>query len=163
MIGIVDCNSFYCACERVFRPELMDRPVVVLSNNDGCIIARTAEAKAIGMGMAGPYFKAKPLIEAHGVAVFSSNYNLYGDMSWRVMETIRSVMGTENVEVYSVDECFIEMAQVRQGEIRAVAKEIRDRVDRWTGIKVSVGIAPTKCWPKWPTDWQKRERPRTRS
>jgi DNA polymerase V len=83
MKAIVDCNSFYCSCERVFRPELAERPVVVLSNNDGCIISRTDEAKTLGVGMAGPYFIAKPIIEANNVEVFSSNYNLYGDMSWR--------------------------------------------------------------------------------
>src|SRR5919112_275018 len=104
MYAIVDCNSFYCSCERVFKPGLAQHPVVVLSNNDGCIIARSDEAKKLGVEMAGPFFKAKPLIEQHNVAVFSSNYNLYGDMSRRVMDTLRSMGGAENIEVYSVDE-----------------------------------------------------------
>ena len=90
MKALIDCNSFYCSCERVFRPELAEKPVVVLSNNDGCIISRSDEAKILGVGMAGPYFKAKPIIEANDVAVFSSNYNLYGDMSWRVMQILKN-------------------------------------------------------------------------
>jgi len=93
MKAIVDCNSFYCSCERLFRPHLDNKPVVVLSNNDGCIISRSDEAKQLGVEMAGPYFKAKPLIEKYGVTTFSSNYNLYGDLSWRVMETLRIMLG----------------------------------------------------------------------
>ena len=148
MIAILDCNSFYCSCERVFKPELENKPVVVLSNNDGCIIARTDEAKAIGVGMAGPYFKAKPLIEEYGVTVFSSNYNLYGDMSWRVMETLRMMMGKENVEVYSVDECFINLAHVPKEKLHETAAKLKETVEMWTGIKVSVGVAPTKVLSK---------------
>jgi len=148
MIAIVDCNSFYCSCERVFKPSLWNKPVVVLSNNDGCIIARSDEAKAIGVGMSGPYFKAKPLIEQYGVATFSSNYNLYGDMSWRVMETLRELMGKENVEVYSVDECFINMDKVPKEQWQEMAEKMRDTVEMWTGIKVSVGVAPTKVLSK---------------
>src|SRR6476660_10265944 len=109
MWAIVDCNSFYCSCERVFRPDLENRPVVVLSNNDGCIISRSDEAKNLGVKMASPYFIAKPLIEKYDVATFSSNYNLYGDLSWRVMETLRILLGKEKVEVYSVDEAFLDM------------------------------------------------------
>ena len=93
MKAIVDCNNFYCSCERLFQPHLDRKPVVVLSNNDGCIVSRSDEAKKIGVEMAGPYFMAKPLIEKHDVAVFSSNYNLYGDLSWRVMETLRIMLG----------------------------------------------------------------------
>src|SRR5258708_3352514 len=105
MKAIVDCNSFYCSAERVFRPDLLHKPVVVLSNNDGCIISRSDEAKAFGVGMAGPYFKARSLIEKHGIATFSSNYNLYGDLSMRVMDTLRALLPSpEMVEVYSVDE-----------------------------------------------------------
>jgi DNA polymerase V len=148
MIAILDCNSFYCSCERVFKPALANKPVVVLSNNDGCIIARSDEAKAIGVGMAGPYFKAKPLIEQYGVAVFSSNYNLYGDMSWRVMETLRIMMGKENVEVYSVDECFINLKEVPKDKLHEVAVSLKETVEMWTGIKVSVGVAPTKVLSK---------------
>jgi len=109
MKAIIDCNSFYCSCEKLFKPHLEGKPVVVLSNNDGCIVSRTDEAKKIGVEMAGPYFKAKPLIEKYGVTTFSSNYNLYGDISWRVMETLRSILPPGTVEVYSVDEAFLDL------------------------------------------------------
>jgi DNA polymerase V len=148
MIAIVDCNSFYCSCERLFKPHLHNKPVVVLSNNDGCIIARSDEAKAIGVDMAGPYFKAKPLIEQHGVAVFSSNYNLYGDLSWRVMETLRQMLGADRVEVYSVDEAFLDLAHIAPNDLQRIATEIKDTVEEWTGIKVSIGVAPTKVLSK---------------
>lgn len=148
MKAIVDCNSFYCSCERLFRPDLEQKPVVVLSNNDGCIISRSDEAKAFGIGMAGPYFKAKPLIEKHGVATFSSNYNLYGDLSWRVMETLRVMFGKENIEVYSVDEAFINLDFIAPEKLQEVGIEIKNTVEMWTGIKVSVGIAPTKVLAK---------------
>ena len=92
MKAVIDCNSFYCSCERLFRPDLANKPVVVLSNNDGCIIARSDEARAVGLGPAGPYYQYRDLIKKHGVAVFSSNYNLYGDLSMRVMDTLRSIM-----------------------------------------------------------------------
>ena len=118
MKAIVDCNSFYCSCERLFRPELENKPVVVLSNNDGCIIARSDEAKTFGIDMAGPYFKAKPLIEKYNVATFSSNYNLYGDLSWRVMETLRELVGKDNVEVYSVDEAFLNLDFVAKEDLQ---------------------------------------------
>jgi len=148
MIAIVDCNSFYCSCERVFRPALVKKPVVVLSNNDGCIIARSDEAKALGVGMAGPYFLEKPLIEKHNVAVFSSNYNLYGDMSWRVMETLRTLVGKENVEVYSVDESFLDLSFAKDKDLNEIAMNIRQTVEMWTGVAVSVGVAPTKVLAK---------------
>lgn len=148
MYAIVDCNSFYCSCERVFQPHLDERPVVVLSNNDGCIISRSDEAKDIGVGMAGPYFIAKPLIEKHNVEVFSSNYNLYGDMSWRVMDILRQLAGKDNVEVYSVDEAFINLFFVPQDKLRRFAAEMKETIEKWTGIKVSVGVAPTKTLAK---------------
>jgi DNA polymerase V len=148
MKAIVDCNSFYCSCERLFKPHLDKRPVVVLSNNDGCIISRSDEAKELGVEMAGPYFKAKPLIEKNGVSVFSSNYNLYGDLSWRVMETLRIMLGKQNVEVYSVDEAFLNLDFFQPEEIEGIAKAIRETVEQWTGIKVSVGVGPTKVLAK---------------
>jgi DNA polymerase V len=148
VIAIVDCNSFYCSCERLFRPDLAARPVVVLSNNDGCIVSRTDEAKKLGISMAGPYYEARPLIEKHGVAVFSSNYNLYGDLSYRVMDTLRHLMGDHNVEVYSVDEAFVNMGMVPDEQLEAAAMEMRTTVEQWTGIHVSVGIAPTKVLAK---------------
>jgi len=144
MKAIVDCNNFYCSCERLFLPHLDKRPVVVLSNNDGCIISRSDEAKELGVEMAGPYFKAKPLIQKYGVATFSSNYNLYGDLSWRVMETLRMMLGKKNVEVYSVDECFLNLETFTGKDLYEVGLQIRTTVEQWTGIKVSVGVAPTK-------------------
>ncbi len=148
MKAIIDCNSFYCSCERLFLPQLDVKPVVVLSNNDGCIISRSDEAKNLGVEMAGPYFKAKPLIEQHGVATFSSNYNLYGDLSWRVMETLRIMLGKENVEVYSVDEAFLNLDEFAEKDLQQVSLNIRETVELWTGIKVSVGVAPTKVLSK---------------
>ncbi len=148
MYAIVDCNAFYCSCERVFQPRLDEKPVVVLSNNDGCIISRSDEAKDIGVGMAGPYFLAKPLIEKHGVEVFSSNYNLYGDMSRRVMDTLKALAGDRNVEVYSVDEAFVSLYFIPQTSLRAFAVEIKEKIEKWTGVKVSVGVAPTKTLAK---------------
>lgn len=148
MFAIVDCNSFYCSCERLFQPSLYNKPVVVLSNNDGCIISRTDEAKALGIGMAGPYYENREAIEKNNVAVFSSNYNLYGDLSMRVMDTLRSVIGEEYVEVYSVDECFVNLRHLPAKELQRIAAELKERTERWTGIAVSVGIAPTKVLSK---------------
>ncbi len=148
MYAIVDCNSFYCSCERLFMPHLDNKPVVVLSNNDGCIISRTDEAKAFGVEMAGPYFLAKPLIEKYNIATFSSNYNLYGDLSWRVMETLRILIGKENVEVYSVDEAFLNLDEFCNSNLQETGLRIRETVEEWTGIKVSVGVAPTKVLSK---------------
>lgn len=148
MFAIIDCNNFYCSCERLFRPALRDKPVVVLSNNDGCIISRSDEAKNLGVEMAGPYFKARPLIEKHGVATFSSNYHLYGDMSWRVMETLRTLAGAARVEVYSVDEAFVDLSHIAPREIPSFSRHLRETVEQWTGIKVSVGAAPTKVLSK---------------
>lgn len=149
MKAIVDCNSFYCSCERLFKPKLAQQPVVVLSNNDGCIIARSDEAKALGVGMAAPYFQNKHLIEQHNVAVFSSNYNLYGDLSWRVMETLRQAVGPDKVEVYSVDEAFIDLDDTMDtATLHAFTMNLRQQVEQWTGIKVSIGVAPTKVLSK---------------
>lgn len=146
--AVVDCNSFYCSAERVFRPDLWHKPVVVLSNNDGCIISRSDEAKNLGVEMAGPYFKAKPLIEKYNVETFSSNYNLYGDMSWRVMETLRMLVGKENVEVYSVDEAFLDLNNFPADALQDIAMNIRLTIEQWTGVAVSVGVAPTKVLSK---------------
>ncbi|MFZ4058136.1 MAG: Y-family DNA polymerase [Ferruginibacter sp.] len=148
MIAIVDCNSFYCSCERLFKPHLDNQPVVVLSNNDGCIVSRTDEAKKLGVEMAGPYFLMKPLIEKFGVHTFSSNYNLYGDLSWRVMETMRMLVGKDRVEVYSVDEAFIDLEGLTQNDWFQFALQLRLNIEQWTGIKVSIGVAPTKVLAK---------------
>jgi len=148
MKAIVDCNSFYCSCERVFRPDLSQKPVVVLSNNDGCIISRSDEAKNLGVEMAGPFFMAKDIIEKHQVTTFSSNYNLYGDMSYRVMETLKMLCGENNVEVYSVDEAFLDVSMVDKNFLDEHALQLRKTVEQWTGVSVSVGIAPTKTLAK---------------
>ncbi|HEV3324125.1 MAG TPA: SOS mutagenesis and repair protein UmuC, partial [Puia sp.] len=149
MKAIVDCNSFYCSCERVFRPDLRDKPVVVLSNNDGCIISRSDEARTLGVEMAVPYFQARHIIEKNNIAVFSSNYHLYGDMSWRVMETLRILVGdAERVEVYSVDEAFLDLDHIPTGELCDYAEHIKNTVEQWTGISVSIGVAPTKTLAK---------------
>lgn len=148
MIAIVDCNSFYCSCERLFRPDLESKPVVVLSNNDGCIISRTDEAKKLGVGMAAPYYQNKGIIEKNKVAVFSSNYNLYGDLSMRVMDTLRFLVGETNVEVYSVDEAFLNLEMVPPKELDTACARIKTTVEEWTGIKVSVGAGPTKVLSK---------------
>jgi len=148
MKAIVDCNSFYCSCERLFKPELKDKPVVVLSNNDGCIVSRTDEAKKLGVGMAAPYYQNKDIIENNNVAVFSSNYNLYGDLSMRVMDTLREMVGEHRVEVYSVDEAFLDLGMIPDEELQTASVEIRQTVEQWTGIYVSVGVAPTKVLSK---------------
>jgi len=148
MKAIIDCNNFYCSCERLFRPELRNKSVVVLSNNDGCIVSRSDEAKEAGVPMAAPFFESKSLITFHDIAVFSSNYNLYGDLSWRVMETLRMIAGKENVEVYSVDEAFVDLSAVPIKELPAAAGEIKKTVEMWTGISVSIGVAPTKTLAK---------------
>jgi DNA polymerase V len=157
MKAIVDCNSFYCSCERLFKPHLEGKPLVVLSNNDGCVISRTDEAKRLGVGMASPYFMAKDTIESNNVAVFSSNYNLYGDMSRRVMSTLKYVVGEDNVEVYSVDEAFLNLDNFNN-EFYNSAMTIRKTVEQWTGIAVSVGVAPTKTLAKLANNMAKKNK-----
>jgi DNA polymerase V len=148
MTAIVDCNSFYCACERLFTPSLLNKPIVVLSNNDGCIVSRTDEAKALGIGMAGPYYQNKEVIEKHNVAVFSSNYSLYGDLSMRVMDSLRAIAGRQNVEVYSVDEAFVNLHEVPDQQLNSIIQQLKEQTEQWTGIQVSVGVAPTKVLSK---------------
>ncbi|HEY1114603.1 MAG TPA: Y-family DNA polymerase [Chitinophagaceae bacterium] len=148
MRAIVDCNSFYCSCEKVFRPELDQRPVVVLSNNDGCVIARCDEAKRLGIAMGGPYFQVKSLIQEKGVQVFSSNYSLYGDMSRRVMDILKEIVGEDHVEVYSVDEAFLSLYHYSKDQLEELAETIKRTIKEWTGIDVSIGVAPTKTLAK---------------
>lgn len=145
MIALIDCNNFYVSCERVFNPSLNGRPVVVLSNNDGCVIARSNEAKQVGIEMGVPAFKAAPLFKRYQVATFSANFALYGDMSRRVMRLL-SGFGVHQ-EIYSVDECFLDLSGI-SSRMKAYGLEIRQQVERWTGIPVSVGIAPTKTLAK---------------
>ena len=132
MVAIVDCNSFYCSGERLFQPRLQKRPVVVLSNNDGCIISRSDEARQLGIPMAGPYYMAKEVIEKHDVAVFSSNYNLYGDISRRVMETLKQIAGETNVEVYSIDESFLHLEGYTSRQLINIGRQIKEKVEHWT-------------------------------
>lgn len=159
MIAIVDCNSFYCSCERVFRPDLATKPVVVLSNNDGCVVSRTDEAVALGVTMAVPYFQVKDLVEQNKMKVFSSNYNLYGDMSWRVMETLRRLAGKDNVEVYSVDEAFVNLGDVK--DVQDICRSFKRTVEQWTGVKVSVGAGPTKVLAKMANRLAKKNKERS--
>ena len=145
-IALVDCNSFYVSCERLFNPKLRNKPVVVLSNNDGCIISRSVEAKALGIKMGEPYFKAKNIIMKNNVQVFSSNYSLYGDLSRRVMRTLKRF--NSEIEIYSIDEAFLDLTNFPDNEIEDVGKEIRNVVLQWTGIPTSIGIAKTKTLSK---------------
>ncbi|MBL0487715.1 translesion error-prone DNA polymerase V subunit UmuC [Aeromonas veronii] len=145
-IALVDVNNFYASCERLFRPDLKGRPIVVLSNNDGCIVARSAEAKALGIKMGVPYFQIRQFFEAMGGVWFSSNYALYGDMSQRVMTTLEGMAPA--VEVYSIDEAFIELSESWAGDLTAYGRQIRERVQQWTGLTVGVGIGPTKTLAK---------------
>jgi DNA polymerase V len=148
MKAIVDCNNFYCSCERLFKPHLKTVPLVVLSNNDGCIISRSDEAKKLGIKMAQAYFLSKPLLKQYNISVFSSNYNLYGDLSKRVMETIQSLFPSNCIEVYSVDEAFVDMTDVPAKKLHNTVKELKERISLWTGIPVSIGVAPTKTLAK---------------
>jgi DNA polymerase V len=146
MFALVDCNNFYASCERVFNPAIARRPVIVLSNNDGCVIARSNEAKALGFKMGDPFFQVRQLVERHRVAVFSSNYTLYGDMSSRVMDTLARF--APEVEIYSIDEAFLNLAGIAEDKLPGLAEDIRRTVRQWTGIPVSVGIGPTKTLAK---------------
>ncbi|MBR0291872.1 MAG: Y-family DNA polymerase, partial [Bacteroidales bacterium] len=146
MFALADCNNFFVSCERVFRPELNGRPVIVLSNNDGCAVSRSNEAKALGIKMGAPLFQIRELVEKHGVAVFSSNFALYGDMSRRVQEVLRRY--SPAVEQYSIDEAFLDLRGIQIPDPDALAKEISSECRRRTAIPVSVGIAPTKTLAK---------------
>ena len=149
MFALVDCNNFYCSCERVFNPALCDKPVVVLSNNDGCIIARSNEAKALGIKMGEPFFKIRQTLEEQKVAVFSSNYALYGDMSHRVMSLLSEF--TPDITIYSIDEAFLQLPIAEHDptfSIEEYGKKIVRTVTKGTGIPVTIGIAPTKTLAK---------------
>ena len=152
-LALVDCNNFFCSCERVFDPSLVGVPVVVLSNNDGCIISRSEEAKALGIPMGAPLHQQQEVIRKHGVRVFSSNYTLYGDMSARVMSILRDALPA--IEVYSIDEAFLELPDLMNEE---KARELRARVRQWTGIPVCIGIASTKLLAKLSNQHAKKNR-----
>ena len=143
MIALVDCNNFYASCERVFNPKIENKPVIVLSNNDGCVIARSNEAKVLGVKMGEPAFKLKNIIEKYNINVFSTNFALYGDLSKRVMNVMSSEV--DKMEIYSIDEAFLDFKDYASKERGIVIKK---KVQQWTGIPVSVGIAPTKVLAK---------------
>ncbi|RYF43645.1 MAG: Y-family DNA polymerase, partial [Comamonadaceae bacterium] len=145
MYALVDGNNFYVSCERVFRPSLQGRPVVVLSNNDGCAIARSNEAKALGIKMGAPWFQIQHMEETHGVVALSANFTLYGDMSNRMMSLAAGLGPTQ--EIYSIDESFVGLHGMR-GDLTKRSRAIRERIDRWVGIPCGVGIAPTMTLAK---------------
>lgn len=145
-IAIADANEFYVSCERVFDAKLRGRPVIVLSNNDGCIISRSREARALGIGMGVPLFKVRDIVEEHGVAVFSSNYALYGDLSLRLADAFHEF--TPDVEVYSIDEAFLGLEERPGQSFKEQGLEIKAKVYKWTGVPCSLGISRTKTLAK---------------
>ncbi|HMJ47707.1 MAG TPA: Y-family DNA polymerase [Ferruginibacter sp.] len=155
MFALVDCNNFYCSCERVFNPSLNKRPVIVLSNNDGCAVARSEEAKALGIEMGSPVHMIRELVEQNNVAVFSSNYTLYGDMSNRVMNILASFVPV--IELYSIDEAFLDLSSLRYQQPDKLAWQIKQTVKKYTGIPVTVGIAPTKTLAKMANRFAKKK------
>jgi len=146
IIALIDCNSFYASCEKVFQPALRDKPVVVLSNNDGCIVARSKEAKKLGIPMGSPAFKIKDILSKNNVCVFSSNYALYGDLSRRVFETLYEF--SPEVEIYSIDEAFVDLTDLHTNNLAELGRNMKRTIMKWTGIPVSVGIAHTKSLAK---------------
>ena len=156
MIALIDCNNFYASCERLFQPALRNRPIVVLSNNDGCVIARSDEAKQLGIKMGAPAFQIKELIDQHKVAVFSSNYILYGSLSNRVMNVLRNFAPV--IEVYSIDEAFLDLTGMNYVDLYELGISIRREVLNQVGIPVSIGIAPTKTLAKMANRYAKKEK-----
>lgn len=146
MFALIDCNNFYASCERVFRPDLVGKPIVVLSNNDGCVIARSNEAKALNIPMGAPAFKFKEVFANNNVNVFSSNYALYGDMSNRVMNLLRDF--TPDIEIYSIDEAFLKFIGFQFYDLQQYGEHIKHTIYKGTGIPISVGFAPTKALSK---------------
>jgi len=155
-VALIDCNSFYVSCERLFNPKIQNMPVVVLSNNDGCVISRSTEAKKIGIKMGEPYFKVKELAKKNNVQIFSSNYALYGDLSRRVMKVLRGF--SDKIEIYSIDEAFIDLTHIKNNQVEEYGKKIRERVLKWTGIPTSVGISNTKTLSKVANHIAKKEK-----
>lgn len=155
VFALIDCNNFFVSCERVFNPKLKNKPVVVLSNNDGCVVSRSNEAKKLGVPMGAPYFKYENQLKSHGVEVFSANFALYGDMSDRVMNILAGF--TPNIEFYSIDEAFLSLDGFERRNLEIYGREIREKILRWTGIPVSVGIAATKTLAKIASERAKKE------
>jgi len=146
IFALIDCNNFYCSCERAFNPSLKNKPVAVLSNNDGCIVARSDEVKALGIPMGAPFHEYENIIKKEKVVVFSSNYSLYGDMSKRVMDILSTF--TPAIEIYSIDEAFLDFTGFRKENLEVIGRDIRETVLKWTGIPVSVGFSLTKTLAK---------------
>ena len=145
-IALIDVNNFYVSCERVFNPKLKNKPVVVLSNNDGCAVARSNEVKALGIGMGAPWFKFQDLAKQHGIVAMSSNYALYADMSNRVMSILREFSPQQ--EVYSIDESFLDLTSFNSKDLISYGQQMRHRILQWTGLPVCVGIGSTKTLSK---------------
>ena len=145
-IALVDCNSFYVSCERLFNPSIIRKPVIVLSSNDGCVISRSTEAKALDIKMGEPYFKVEKIVKKNDVKVFSSNYSLYGDISRRVMKTLKQF--SPQIEIYSIDEAFLDLSSIKNEDLLECGNKIRKTVLKWTGIPTSIGIAVTKTLSK---------------
>ena len=157
LFGLADCNNFYCSCERVFHPDLIGKPVVVLSNNDGCVIARSEESKALGIRMGDVFYQVKDKLERNDVAVFSSNYNLYGDMSRRVMSLLSRY--TPKIDVYSIDEAFLDLSGMGTSEeLAEYGRKMVRHIAKGTGIPVSLGIAPTKTLAKMASKFAKKHK-----
>ena len=154
VFALIDCNNFFVSCERVFRPDLWAKPVAVLSNNDGCIVARSDEVKALGIPMGAPYFKHEKELRAAKVTLFSANFSLYGDMSQRVVELIAEA--APDIEVYSVDESFVELSKLGISDYEAWAQELRAKIYHWLGVPVSIGLAPTKTLAKAASEYAKK-------
>lgn len=154
MWALVDCDNFFCSCERVFRPDLDGRPVVVLSNNDGCVVARSAESKKMGVKMGLPYYQMLEQYPNSGITAFSSNYRLYGDMSARVMAVLRDYVPA--ILQYSIDEAYLDLQGFDGIDIKTWGEELAARVKKWTGIPVSIGIAQTKTLSKVASRFAKR-------
>ena len=157
LFGLADCNNFYCSCERVFHPNLRDKPVVVLSNNDGCVVARSEESKRLGIKMGVPFYQVRDLLEKNGVAVFSSNYNLYGDMSSRVMSMLSSYF--PKIYVYSIDEAFLDLSDIEDiDSVVELSRKTVKAIYKGVGIPVSLGIAPTKTLAKMASVYAKKHK-----
>lgn len=154
IFALIDCNNFFVSCERVFRPDLWDKPVVVLSNNDGCVVARSNEVKALGVPMGVPYFKVKEALNKHNVTLFSGNFPLYGDFSQRVVQLLQEAC--PDIEVYSVDESFLELSHMNITDYTAWARTLRAKIFQYTGLPVSIGIAPSKTLAKACADYAKK-------
>ena len=155
-IALVDCNSFYVSCEKLFNPAIRKKPVIVLSNNDGCVISRSTEAKNLGIKMGEPYFKVEKIVKKNDVKIFSSNYSLYGDISRRVMKTLKQF--APKIEIYSIDEAFLDLSSIRDEDLIEHGNKIRKTVLKWTGIPVSIGIATTKTLSKAANHIAKKEK-----